>query len=172
MEKMIHVQELLHGVQRSLRRMPGICANEARQMVSDLQEVGQLVSTESGHMIDCIVNQTLDAESSGNDFARMSVDHAIHRSAHENALQRIKDLEQELEDSEEKAKNEREKLEREKEELQNDFRMMSAEFAQFRDKVQQNSGSPNSRDELVKVSCFGPLSCVSILTYMDRTSKT
>lgn len=161
MPKMRHVQEILHRVQTSLRRIPGICANEAQQMVSDLQEVGQLVSTETGCMLDCIVNLQLDAEFSSHDFARMSVDSTLQKAALDNANERVKELKKEFEELKEQSENERLKLEKEKEELQNDFKMMSGEFAQFRDKVQQSSGSPNSRDELVKVS----LSCTFVCLY-------
>lgn len=152
MPKMRHIQEVLHKVQTSLRRIPGVCSNEAQQMVSDLQEVGQLVSTESGQMIDCIVNMQLDSEFNQSDFARMSVSATLEKAQLDRANERIKELERELNGVKKQAISGREKLEKEKNEIQEDLKMMSHEFAQFRDKVQQSSGSPDSRDGLVKVS--------------------
>ena len=151
MPQIRHIQELLHSVQTSLRRIPGICAQEAQQMVSDLQEVSQLVSTEAGQMLDCIVNMQLDVDFNHGDFARMSVNAVIEKAQLERATQRVVELETELEEVKTAASQERDKLAKEKGQIKDDLRMMSEEFGKFREKVRQSSGSPDSQDHLVKV---------------------
>lgn len=151
MPQMRHIQGLLHSVQTSLRRIPGICAQEAQQMVADLQEVSQLVSTEAGQMLDCIVNMQLDVDFNHGDFARMSVNAVIEKAQLERATQRVVELETELEEVKAAASQERDRLAKEKNQIKDDLKMMSEEFAQSREKVRQSSGSPDSRDHLVKV---------------------
>lgn len=155
MPNLRRVQQILHNVQTSLLRIPGVCSNEAQQMGSDLREVAQLVSTESSQLIDGLVNMRIDAQVQMNDCARMGVDSTLQKANLDRSIGLNKELERQIAELKQAAVNDREKiekLEKERDEIKNDLKMISDEFARFRDKVQEYSGSPTSRDDLVKVS--------------------
>lgn len=152
MPNLRRVQQLLHGVQTSLLRIPGVCSNEAQQMASELREVAQVVTTESGQLIDGLVNMKIDAQYQMNDCARMGVNSTLQGADLDRARFQVNQLQSEIESLKSVATSDREKLEKERDEIKKDLQMISEEFAQFRDKVQENSGSPNSRDDLIKVS--------------------
>lgn len=149
MPNLRRVQRLLHTTQTSLLRIPGVCSNEAQQMVNDLREVARMVSHETGQLVDGLVNMKVDAQYAQNDCARMGVDATLQKAELDQTREKVKQLNEALKDVREKAQKEREGLEKELDEAKSDLQMMSDEFARFRDRVQQSSGS---RDEMVRVS--------------------
>ncbi|RCI16099.1 hypothetical protein L249_2330 [Ophiocordyceps polyrhachis-furcata BCC 54312] len=87
--KLRHTQDILVKAQHALRRMPG---HDANDLVSSLQEVGQMVSGETTQLVDAIMNLTLDQEDSEQAMARMSIDANLAQAKTKDQLQSIVSL--------------------------------------------------------------------------------
>ncbi|KAG6009248.1 hypothetical protein E4U21_002852 [Claviceps maximensis] len=95
-EKSRLIQEILVKIQQSLRRMPGVSANESNEIVSQLQEVGQVVSQETSQLVDALINLTLDQEDTDKAIARMGLEASLTKAEMEDQAQTVRDLGAEL----------------------------------------------------------------------------
>ncbi|PHH91927.1 hypothetical protein CDD83_9712 [Cordyceps sp. RAO-2017] len=97
-----YAQELLVKVQHALRRMPGVCGNEANELVSHLQEVGQIINQETTQLVDALMNITLDQEETEQAIARMSLDANLAQAKTDDQAQTINDLRAEVQSERER----------------------------------------------------------------------
>lgn len=83
-------------MQHTLRRMPGVPGKEAGELVAQLQEVGQVVSQETGQLVDAMMKLTLDQQDSDRAVARLSIEANLAKARHDDQARAVVGLEQEL----------------------------------------------------------------------------
>ncbi|UKZ59160.1 uncharacterized protein TrAtP1_000476 [Trichoderma atroviride] len=130
-EKSRITQEILVKIQHSLRRMPGVAANESNEIIQRLIEVGQVISQETSALVEAVMNLHLDQEDTDKAIARMSIEANLAKAHADDQAQRINSLEEELrqekkrrEDTEENLKN-----------MIGGIADITTEFKQLRDKA-------------------------------------
>ncbi|KAK1245239.1 hypothetical protein MKX08_004868 [Trichoderma sp. CBMAI-0020] len=130
-EKSRITQEILVKIQHSLRRMPGVAANESNEIIQRLIEVGQVISQETSALVEAVMNFHLDQEDTDKAIARMSIEANLAKAHADDQAQRINSLEEELrqekkrrEDTEESLKN-----------IIGGIADITTEFKQLRDKA-------------------------------------
>lgn len=134
--------------------MPGVSSKESNEIVSQLQEVGQIVSTETSQLVDALMNLTLDAEDTDKAIARMSIEANLAKAEADDQNHTISNLRVELAGEKGKRQEAEAEVAKVVEELQN----LSREFKSFKEK---EGGSEDSRDKspdrdgMIKVRCLG-----------------
>ncbi|KAM0465198.1 hypothetical protein ACHAPV_002194 [Trichoderma viride] len=130
-EKSRITQEILVKIQHSLRRMPGVAANESNEIIQRLIEVGQVISQETSALVEAVMNLHLDQEDTDKAIARMSIEANLAKAHADDQAQRISSLEEEVrqekkrrEDTEENLKN-----------IIGGIADITTEFKQLRDKA-------------------------------------
>ncbi|RSM09924.1 hypothetical protein CDV31_007441 [Fusarium ambrosium] len=131
-------QEILVKIQTSLRRMPGVSSKESNEIVSQLQEVGQIVSTETSQLVDALMNLTLDAEDTDKAIARMSIEANLAKAEADDQNHTISNLRVELANEKGKRQEAEAEVAKVMEELQN----LTREFKSFKEK---EGGSEDSK---------------------------
>ncbi|KAH6610273.1 chromosome segregation smc-like [Trichoderma cornu-damae] len=140
-EKSRITQEILVKIQHSLRRMPGVSANESAEIIQSLIEVGQVISRETSALVEAVMNLHLDQEDTDKAIARMSIEANLAKANADDQAQKISSLQEEL------------ALEKDKRELsESGFKNMmetiadiTTEFKQLRDKAdKQKTDSLNN----------------------------
>ncbi|KAF4982365.1 hypothetical protein FZEAL_1999 [Fusarium zealandicum] len=145
-------QEILVKIQTSLRRMPGVSSKESNEIVSQLQEVGQIVSTETSQLVDALMNLVLDQEDTDKAIARMSIEANLTKAEADDQTHTISNLRVEL--SNEKGK--RQETEAEVAKVMEDLQQLTREFKSLKNKDRDDSSddakSTPVREGIVKVS--------------------
>ncbi|KAG5940053.1 hypothetical protein E4U59_002709 [Claviceps monticola] len=140
LEKTRAIQEVLVKIQHFLRRMPGVTANESGDIASQLQEVGQVISTETSQLVDALIHLTLDHEDTDRAIARMGLEASLTKATIEDQAQRVRDVEAAL--GEEKMK---------REEAEGNLRAVMSESHELRGLVKALRGEgEDPRDEVIK----------------------
>ncbi|PNP47727.1 hypothetical protein TGAMA5MH_01551 [Trichoderma gamsii] len=140
-EKSRITQEILVKIQHSLRRMPGVAANESNEIIQRLIEVGQVISQETSALVEAVMNLHLDQEDTDKAIARMSIEANLAKAHADDQAQRINSLEEELrqekkrrEDTEENLKN-----------IMGGIADITTEFKQLRDKADKQKNDSLSK---------------------------
>ncbi|KAG6221039.1 hypothetical protein E4U34_002448 [Claviceps purpurea] len=140
LEKTRAIQEVLVKIQHFLRRMPGVTANESGDIASQLQEVGQVISTETSQLVDALIHLTLDHEDTDRAIARMGLEASLTKATIEDQAQRVRDVEAAL--GEENMK---------REEAEGNLRAVMSESHELRGLVKALRGEgEDPRDEVIK----------------------
>ncbi|KAG5949382.1 hypothetical protein E4U60_005573 [Claviceps pazoutovae] len=140
LEKTRAIQEVLVKIQHFLRRMPGVTANESGDIAGQLQEVGQVISTETSQLVDALIHLTLDHEDTDRAIARMGLEASLTKATIEDQAQRVRDVEAAL--GEEKMK---------REEAEGNLRAVMSESHELRGLVKVLRGEgEDPRDEIIK----------------------
>ncbi|KAF4447769.1 chromosome segregation protein smc [Fusarium austroafricanum] len=95
-EKARQSQEILVKIQTSLRRMPGVSSKESNEIITQLQEVGQIISTETSQLVDALMNLTLDQEDTDKAIARMSIEANLAKAEADDQASTLSSLRVEL----------------------------------------------------------------------------
>lgn len=104
------MQQILVKIQQSLRRMPGVSSAESSEIVLQLQEVGQIISRETSHLVSAVMNLTLDQEDTDKAVARMSIEANIAKAKIDDQRNTIQMLQAQLqEETENKAQSDEQK---------------------------------------------------------------
>ncbi|KAJ4254852.1 hypothetical protein NW762_009650 [Fusarium torreyae] len=149
-EKSRASQEILVKIQTSLRRMPGVSSKESNEIIAQLQEVGQIVSTETSQLVDALMNLTLDQEDTDKAIARMSIEANLAKAEADDQAHNLSNLRVELANE----KGKRQEAEAEVAKVVEDLQNLSREFKAFKER--DRDGSPDSakstleRDDMVK----------------------
>ncbi|KAG5928079.1 hypothetical protein E4U42_001283 [Claviceps africana] len=144
-EKSRLIQEILVKIQQSLRRMPGVSANESNEIVGQLQEVGQVVSRETSQLVDALINLTLDQEDTDKAIARMGLEASLTKADMEDQAQTIRDLEAGLEA--EKAK--RGQAEGNLQSVMGELHELTGHVKALKQKAEEE-GENDPRDDIIK----------------------
>ncbi|KAG6079540.1 hypothetical protein E4U16_007548 [Claviceps sp. LM84 group G4] len=140
LEKIRAIQEVLVKIQQFLRRIPGVTANESGDIATQLQEVGQVISTETSQLVDALIHLTLDHEDTDRAIARMGLEASLTKATLEDQSQRVRDLEAAL--GEEKMK---------REEAEGNLRAVMSESCELRELVKALRGEgEDPRDGVIK----------------------
>lgn len=102
--------------------MPGIAANESSEIVSQLQEVGQVISQETSQLVDALANLNIDQQENEKRVTHMSLDANLAKAQASDQAHLISNLKDELAST----KNKREQAEAEVAKLMQDLRDLSA----------------------------------------------
>lgn len=154
-------QEILVKLQTSLRRMPGVSANESNEIISQLQEVGRIISQETSQLVEALMHVTLDSEDTDKAIARMSLEANLAKAQKGDEEQTINDLREELDNEKEK----RGHAEGQVRKVMDDLQELTQEFRSWKEKEATPGGSACSdRDDLIKVCNIIHCVCVQILT--------
>jgi len=144
-------QEILVKIQTSLRRMPGVSSNESNEIITKLQEVGQIISSETSQLVDALMNLTLDQEDTDKAIARMSIEANLAKAEADDQSHNLGNLRTELADEKGKrqeAESEAVKLMGHLEKLMDELKSLKAKF---RDGGSEGTRSSADHDEMVKV---------------------
>ncbi|KAF5265850.1 hypothetical protein FOXYS1_3323 [Fusarium oxysporum] len=149
-EKARMSQEILVKIQTSLRRMPGVSSNESNEIITKLQEVGQIISSETSQLVDALMNLTLDQEDTDKAIARMSIEANLAKAEADDQSHNLGNLRTELADE----KGKRQEAETEAVKLMGHLEKLMDELKSLKAKV-RDSGSEGTRssadhDEMVK----------------------
>ncbi|KAJ3526486.1 hypothetical protein NM208_g11168 [Fusarium decemcellulare] len=128
-------QEILVKIQTSLRRMPGISSKESSELAEQLQEVGQIISTETSQLVDALMNLTLDQEDTDKAIARMSIEANLAKAEADDQTNTISNLRVELANE----KGKRQEAEAEVAKVMKDLQNLTREFKSLKDK--ENEGN-------------------------------
>ncbi|KAM5361640.1 hypothetical protein ACJZ2D_012983 [Fusarium nematophilum] len=144
-------QEILVKIQTSLRRMPGVSSKESNEIVSQLQEVGQIISTETSQLVDALMNVTLDQEDTDKAIARMSIEANLAKAEADDQAHTISNLRVELANE----KGKREEAEAEVTRAVEDLQDLTREFKSFKEKEREGSSDDDAqsspdRDAIIK----------------------
>ncbi|KAH6891181.1 hypothetical protein B0T10DRAFT_595339 [Thelonectria olida] len=140
-------QEILVKIQTSLRRMPGVSAKESNEIISQLQEVGQIISQEVSQLVDALMNLQLDQEDTDRAIARMSIEANLAKAEVEDRTQNLSLLKVEL--SEEKDK--RKSAEAEVSKVVENLQKITQEFKWHKEKENRDKEEKSpSRSEIIK----------------------
>lgn len=142
-------QEILVKIQTSLRRMPGVSSKESNEIISQLQEVGQIISQETSQLVDALMNLTLDQEDTDKAIARMSIEANLTKAESDDQAQTISNLRVELSSERDKRKD----AEAEVGKVMEDLQTLTRDFKSYKEKdaKSEDAKSP-SREEMIKVS--------------------
>ncbi|GFP54057.1 hypothetical protein TASIC1_0003043500 [Trichoderma asperellum] len=130
-EKSRITQEILVKIQHSLRRMPGVAANESNEIIQRLIEVGQVISQETSALVEAVMNLHLDQEDTDKAIARMSIEANLAKAHTDDQAQRINSLEEEVR----LEKKKREDAEGNLKNIMGGIVDITTEFKQLRDKA-------------------------------------
>ncbi|KAG5749765.1 hypothetical protein H9Q72_012357 [Fusarium xylarioides] len=149
-EKARMSQEILVKIQTSLRRMPGVSSKESNEIITKLQEVGQIISSETSQLVDALMNLTLDQEDTDKAIARMSIEANLAKAEADDQSHNLGNLRTELADE----KSKRQEAEAEAAKLKSYLEKHMDELKSLKAKV-RNGGSEGNisnavHDELVK----------------------
>ncbi|KAF7542195.1 hypothetical protein G7Z17_g11798 [Cylindrodendrum hubeiense] len=140
-------QEILVKIQTSLRRMPGVSSKESNEIISQLQEVGQIISQETSQLVDALMNLTLDQEDTDKAIARMSIEANLTKAEADDQAQTIGNLRVELSSERDKRKDAEAEVGKVMEDLQN----LTRDFKSYKEKdVKSEGGKSPSREEMIK----------------------
>lgn len=141
-------QEILVKLQTSLRRTPGISANESAEIIEQLQQVGQIISQETSALVDALMKTQLDQEDTEKAVARMSLDNNLVKAEKDDLAQKANDLKKDLNAEKQK----REEAENEVKKIMEDLFNLTKDFRALREKSGKGEGSPD-REGMIKV-CY------------------
>lgn len=129
--------------------MPGVSANESNEIVSQLQEVGQVISQETSQLVDALINLTLDQEDTDKAIARMGLEASLTKATIEDQAQTIRDLEADF--GAERTK--REQAEGNVKSVMSELHELTGHVKAFKQKAAARSEGRESdpRDEIIKV---------------------
>ena len=144
------MQALLVKIQTALRRMPGISAKEANEIIDELQEVGQTINQETSQLVDAVTNMILDQEEADKALARMNIESTLAKAKTEDQEQTISDIRGELTKEKERMSQEQSEMEK----LMHDFDVLKSDYKN----LQEAKGPPKdlSPDQLAKVKVSDP----------------
>ncbi|KAF4343151.1 chromosome segregation smc [Fusarium beomiforme] len=148
-EKARMSQEILVKIQTSLRRMPGVSSKESNEIITQLQEVGQIISTETSQLVDALMNLTLDQEDTDKAIARMSIEANLAKAEADDQAHNLGNLRVEL--ANEKAK--RQEAEAEVVKVMDDISTLTSELKPVKEKNHDGSDDTKSnaeRDDMIK----------------------
>ncbi|PHH75779.1 hypothetical protein CDD80_2062 [Ophiocordyceps camponoti-rufipedis] len=143
-DKSRHTQEILVRAQHALRRMPGVSGQDANELVSSLQEVGQMINQETTQLVDALMNLTLDQEESEQAMARMSIDANLAQAKNQDQAQTIIKLRTE-------AKVEQDKREEAEVGVRTALEKVEALEGELKMLKQDGNGQKTKADDLVQV---------------------
>jgi hypothetical protein len=141
-------QEILVKIQTSLRRMPGVSAKESNEIISQLQEVGRIISQETSQLVEALMHVTLDSEDTDKAIARMSLEANLAKAQKEDEERTIIDLREELDSEKEK----RGQAEGQVRKVMNDLQQLNQEFKSLKEKETSSGSAESDRGDLIKVS--------------------
>lgn len=142
-------QEILVKLQTSLRRMPGVSSKESNEIISQLQEVGQIISQETSQLVDALMNLTLDQEDTDKAIARMSIEANLTKAEADDQAQTISNLRVELSLERDKRKE----AEAEVAKVMEDLQTLTRDFKSYKEKdAKSEDGKSPRREEMIKVS--------------------
>ncbi|KAF5024240.1 hypothetical protein F66182_3697 [Fusarium sp. NRRL 66182] len=141
-EKARASQEILVKIQTSLRRMPGVSSKESNEIVAQLQEVGQIVSTETSQLVDALMNVTLDQEDTDKAIARMSIEANLAKAEADDQAHTLSNLRAELANE----KSKRQEAEAEVAKVVEDLQSLSREFKAFKERERDHDGSSDGSE--------------------------
>ncbi|KAK7413143.1 hypothetical protein QQX98_007969 [Neonectria punicea] len=138
-------QEILVKIQTSLRRMPGVSSKESNEIITQLQEVGQIISQETSQLVDALMNLTLDQEETDKAIARMSIEGNLSKAEADDQAQTISNLRVELSSERDKRKE----AEAEVGKIMEDLQRLTCDFKSFKEKEiksEDDEKSPRHED--------------------------
>ncbi|RFN55424.1 chromosome segregation protein smc [Fusarium flagelliforme] len=150
-EKSRQSQEILVKIQTSLRRMPGVSSKESSEIIAQLQEVGQIVSTETSQLVDALMNLTLDQEDTDKAIARMSIEANLAKAEADDQTHNLSNLRVELSNEKEKRQEAEAEVAKVMEELQKLSREIKSLKERSNDGNSDDSKSSPDRDAMVKL---------------------
>ncbi|KAH7155032.1 hypothetical protein B0J13DRAFT_436888 [Dactylonectria estremocensis] len=140
-------QEILVKVQTSLRRMPGVSSKESNEIISQLQEVGQIISQETSQLVDALMNLTLDQEDTDKAIARMSIEANLTKAETNDQAQTIVNLRTELSAERDKRKD----AETEVAKVMEDLQSLTRDFKSYKEKqIKTEDGTSPNREDMIK----------------------
>ncbi|GKT99963.1 chromosome segregation protein smc [Fusarium langsethiae] len=149
-EKSRQSQEILVKIQTSLRRMPGVSSKESSEIIAQLQEVGQIVSTETSQLVDALMNLTLDQEDTDKAIARMSIEANLSKAEADDQAHTLSTIRAELANE----KGKRQEAEAEVAKVMEELRKLSHEIKSLKGKSNDigsdDAKSSPDRDDMVK----------------------
>ncbi|RGP68644.1 chromosome segregation smc [Fusarium longipes] len=149
-EKSRQSQEILVKIQTSLRRMPGVSSKESSEIITQLQEVGQIVSTETSQLVDALMNLTLDQEDTDKAIARMSIEANLAKAEADDQAHNLNNLRAELANEKSKRQEAEAKVAKVMEELQQLSREVKSLKGKSNDGSSDEAKSSPDRDVVVK----------------------
>ncbi|KAM0358280.1 hypothetical protein HYE67_003378 [Fusarium culmorum] len=152
-EKSRQSQEILVKIQTSLRRMPGVSSKESNEIITQLQEVGQIVSTETSQLVDALMNLTLDQEDTDKAIARMSIEANLSKAEADDQAHTLCILRADLANE----KSKRQEAEAEVAKVMEELQKLSGEIKSLKLKNSDagSDGSKSSPDRDVVVKQLG-----------------
>ena len=130
--------------------MPGVSSTESNEIITQLQEVGQIISQETSQLVDALMNLTLDQEDTDKATARMGLEASLSKAEIEDQTQVICDLRSEL-DAE---KGKRKQAEEDVKKVMSDLHELSEDFSCLKERAgRKDDGSDaEARDNMIKVT--------------------
>ncbi|UZP40937.1 hypothetical protein NXS19_008753 [Fusarium pseudograminearum] len=152
-EKSRQSQEILVKIQTSLRRMPGVSSKESNEIITQLQEVGQIVSTETSQLVDALMNLTLDQEDTDKAIARMSIEANLSKAEADDQAHTLSTLRADLANE----RSKRQEAEAEVAKVMEELQKLSGEIKSLKGKSSDagSDGSKSSPDRDVVVKQLG-----------------
>ncbi|KAI5466964.1 hypothetical protein BGZ63DRAFT_410068 [Mariannaea sp. PMI_226] len=145
-EKARSSQEILVKIQTSLRRMPGVSAKESSEIISQLQEVGQVISQETSQLVDALMNLQLDQEDTDKAIARMSLDANLAKAEADNHIQNLNTIKLELKDEKKKHKI----AEAEVSKVMEDLQKLTQEFKKYKEENRLEGDKSSAPEDMIK----------------------
>ncbi|KAF5669378.1 chromosome segregation smc [Fusarium denticulatum] len=149
-EKARMSQEILVKIQTSLRRMPGVSSKESNEIITKLQEVGQIISSETSQLVDALMNLTLDQEDTDKAIARMSIEANLAKAEADDQSHNLGNLRTELADEKGKRQEAEAEAAKLKSHLEKHMDELKSLKAKVRDGGSEGTISSAVHDELVK----------------------
>lgn len=151
-------QGILVKIQTSLRRMPGVSSKESDEIIAQLREVGQIISSETSQLVDALMNLTIDQEETDKAMARMSIEANLAKASNEDQTHTLSNLRVELANE----KGKRQEAEAEFAKVVDDLQNLTREFKSLKEmamKKGEESGSDTAKstqgdgggDNMIKV---------------------
>ena len=132
--------------------MPGVSSKESSEIIAQLQEVGQIVSTETSQLVDALMNLTLDQEDTDKAIARMSIEANLAKAEADDQAHNLSNLRVELSNEKEKRQEAEAEVAKVMEELQKLSREIKSLKERGDDGNSDDSKLSPDRDAMVKVS--------------------
>ncbi|KAF5598849.1 chromosome segregation smc [Fusarium pseudocircinatum] len=149
-EKARMSQEILVKIQTSLRRMPGVSSKESNEIITKLQEVGQIISSETSQLVDALMNLTLDQEDTDKAIARMSIEANLAKAEADDQSHNLGNLRTELADEKGKRQEAEAEAAKLKSHLEKHMDELKSLKAKVRDGASEGTISSAVHDDLVK----------------------
>ena len=134
--------------------MPGVSANESNEIISQLQEVGRIISQETSQLVDALMNLQLDQEDTDKAVARMSLEANLSKAGYEDQTQAMNNMREQLDKETEK----RMLAEAEVAKVMENLQTLSQEYKAWKENeriagnASGSDASNSDRDGLIKVS--------------------